>query len=145
WASLVAHGEAGYLETTRRIMKAADTIKAGVARIPELRIAGNPTFCIAVLSDVLDIYHVADHMASRGWRLNGLQRPPGFHICVTLPQTAPGLAERFVEDLRAAVAYAKNPPASPPRSGALYGGGRPRLAPTRGDGLPPTLPHPHLH
>ena len=36
WASLVAHGEEGYLETTRRIMRAADTIKAGVARIPEL-------------------------------------------------------------------------------------------------------------
>jgi len=129
WASLVAHGEEGYLETTRRIMKAADTIKAGVARIPELRIAGNPTFCIAVLSDVVDIYHVADHMASRGWRLNGLQRPPGFHICVTLPQTAPGLAERFVEDLRAAVVYAKNPPASPPKSGALYGGGSTGMEP----------------
>src|SRR5262249_60482065 len=100
-----------------------------------LRIAGNPTFCIAVLSDVLDIYHVADHMASRGWRLNGLQRPPGFHICVTLPQTAPGLAERFVEDLRAAVAYAKNPPASPPRSGALYGGGGTGMEPAMGKDL----------
>src|SRR5213079_1169638 len=44
WASLVVHGEEGYLETTRRIMRAADTIKAGVARIPELRTAGNHTF-----------------------------------------------------------------------------------------------------
>src|SRR5439155_1177702 len=81
------------------------------------------------LPGVVDIYHVADHMASRGWRLNGLQRPPGFHICVTLPQTAPGLAERFVEDLRAAVTYAKSPPASPPKSGALYGGGSTGMEP----------------
>ena len=88
WASLVAHGEEGYLDTTRRIMRAADTIKTGVARIPELRMAGNPTFCIAILSDVVDIYHVADHMASRGWRLNGLQRPPGFSVLPLLVETA---------------------------------------------------------
>jgi len=123
WAALVALGEDGYLKATRRIMNTADAIRKGVAEIPELRVIGNPTYCIAITSDVLDIYHVADFMTERGWRLNGLQRPPGFHICVTLPQTAPGLARRFVADIRAGVKYAKNPPATPPRSGAIYGGG----------------------
>jgi glutamate/tyrosine decarboxylase-like PLP-dependent enzyme len=123
WAAMVTLGQAGYLDATRRIMTAADTIRAGVASIPELKVAGKPTFCIAVLSDVVDMYHVMDDLTAKGWRLNGLQGPPGFHICVTLPQGAPGVAPRFVEDLRAAVDYAKHPSQSIPMSGAIYGGG----------------------
>jgi sphinganine-1-phosphate aldolase len=123
WAAMLAMGEEGYLHATRKIMETADAIRAGVSRIPELQVIGNPTFCIAITSDVVNVYHVNDFMASKGWRLNGLQRPPGFHLCVTLPQTAPGLAERFVADLQEGVAYAKTPPANPPRSGAVYGGG----------------------
>jgi sphinganine-1-phosphate aldolase len=124
WASMVSLGEQGYLDAARRIMRAAATIQAGIAHIPELRIIGKPTFCIAITSDAVDIFHVNDFMAARGWRLNGLQRPPAVHMCVTLPQTRPGVAERFVEDLRAGVAYAKSPPEAIPQSGAVYGGGR---------------------
>jgi glutamate/tyrosine decarboxylase-like PLP-dependent enzyme len=123
WAAMVALGEEGYLAAARRIMTAADTIKAGIARIPELSIVGRPTFCIAITSEAVDIFHVNDFLARRGWRLNGLQRPPGVHMCVTLPQTRPGVAERFVDDLGAAVAYAKSPPPTPPMSSAVYGGG----------------------
>lgn len=121
WAAMVAMGEEGYLEAARAIMKAAETIKRGIAAIPEIRIAGNPTFCIALMSDVVDIYHVNDFLTSRGWRLNGLQLPAGEHLCVTLPQTQPGVAEKFVEDLREAVEYAKNPPQPQALSGAVYG------------------------
>jgi glutamate/tyrosine decarboxylase-like PLP-dependent enzyme len=123
WAAMVALGEEGYLAVARRIMTAADTIRAGIASIPELRIIGRPTFCIAFTSDAVDVFHVNDFLARKGWRLNGLQRPPGVHMCVTRPQGAPGVAERFVADLRAAVAYAKEPPATPPMSSAIYGGG----------------------
>jgi sphinganine-1-phosphate aldolase len=129
WAAMAALGEDGYLKATRRIIKAADTIKAGVRKIPELRIIGNPTYCIAIASDVLDIFHVNDFMVERGWRLNGLQRPPGFHICVTLPQTLPGVAARFVRDIADAVEFAKQPHANPPKSGAVYGGGAAKIDP----------------
>ncbi len=135
WAAIIALGEDGYLKATRRIMKAADTIKAGVAKIPELKIIGKPTYCIAITSEAVDIYHVNDFMGSRGWRLNGLQKPPGFHICVTLPQTLPGVAARFVRDIAQAVEYAKQPHANPPASGALYGGGATALAPGMVDEL----------
>jgi glutamate/tyrosine decarboxylase-like PLP-dependent enzyme len=123
WAAMVALGEEGYLDAARQIMTAADTIRAGIEAIPELEIFGNPTFCIAMRSDVVDIFHVNDALAAKGWRLNGLQRPPGVHLCVTLPQGRPGVAERFVADLRDAVTYAKNPPQAAARSGAMYGGG----------------------
>lgn len=123
WAAMVALGEQGYLDAARRIMRAADTIRSGAAAVPELTIIGRPTFCIAFMSQAVDIYRVNDLLNDRGWRLNGLQHPPGFHMCVTLPQTTPGLAERFVDDLRAGVAYAKQPHSEPARSGAVYGGG----------------------
>jgi glutamate/tyrosine decarboxylase-like PLP-dependent enzyme len=136
WAAMVSLGEEGYLEMTRQIMQVADAIKAGAAAIPEIKIAGNPTFCIGFLSDVVDIYHVNDYLASKGWRMNGTQLPPGFHFCITRPQTVPGLAERFLSDLRDGVAYAKTPPPHPARSGAMYGGGR---AP-----LDPSILNPHI-
>jgi sphinganine-1-phosphate aldolase len=121
WASMVTTGQAGYLEAARAIMKAAETIKKGVMAIPELDIVGQPTFLIALTSRSLDIFHVNDFLASRGWRLNGCQNPPAIHFCITLPQTLAGVADRFVVDLREAVAYAKNPPAETAQSGALYG------------------------
>ena len=123
WAAMVALGEEGYLDAARHIMTAADTIRAGIEEIPELSIFGNPTFCIAMRSDVVDVFHVNDFLVSKGWRLNGLQRPPGLHLCVTLPQGRPGVAEHFVEDLREAVTYAKNPSQPNAKTGAIYGGG----------------------
>jgi sphinganine-1-phosphate aldolase len=123
WAAMVALGEEGYLDSARRIMKASDTIQAGIRRIPELQIFGKPTFCIGIRSEGLNIYHVNDYLGSKGWRLNGLQMPPGVHMCITLPQTRAGVAEKFVADLEDAVTYAKNPPDPNPRSGAVYGGG----------------------
>jgi sphinganine-1-phosphate aldolase len=122
WAAMVSLGEEGYLDIARKIMDVAGAIKKGAAAIPEIKIAGNPTFCIAFLSDAVNIYHVNDHLISRGWRMNGLQSPPGFHFCITRPQTAPGLAERFLADLHAGVEYAKTSPPHPPKSGAVYAG-----------------------
>jgi sphinganine-1-phosphate aldolase len=118
---MVTTGEEGYLAAARAIVRAAKVIQAGAAAIPELEILGTPTFLIALASRVVDIFHVNDFLASRGWRLNGCQNPAAIHFCVTLPQTVDGVAERFVHDLREAVAYAKNPPNATPHSSALYG------------------------
>jgi sphinganine-1-phosphate aldolase len=122
WAAMVTMGEEGYLKAARAIMDTADKIRAGVAKIPELQLMGkNSTFLVALMSDVVDIYHVNDYLASKGWRMNGCQNPPGFHFCITLTNTMPGVAERFVQDLQDGVAFAKNPPYPQPKSGALYG------------------------
>lgn len=126
WAAMVSLGEKGYLEVARNIFATAAAIKAGVESIPELEVIGEPTFLVGFRSPELDIYHVNDHLISRGWRLNALQLPPALHFCVTRPNTAPGVADAFIADLRAAVAYARHPAREAPRSGALYGlGGTP--------------------
>jgi sphinganine-1-phosphate aldolase len=121
WAAMLAMGESGYLEAVRGIMRAADRIRAGIAEIPEIKLIGKTTFVIGMTSDEMDIYHVNDYLTTKGWRMNGLQSPPGFHFCVTLPQSQPGVADRFVSDLKEAVDYAKHPPRPDPASGAVYG------------------------
>ena len=83
---------------------------------------GSPTFCFSFTSDEFDIYHVNDFMKMRGWRFNGQQYPSAIHMCVTGPQTQPGVVERFGADLAEAVAYARRPDQPVPKSGALYGG-----------------------
>jgi glutamate/tyrosine decarboxylase-like PLP-dependent enzyme len=126
WAALISLGERGYLEIADAIFKTAAAIRDGVRAIPELELFGTPTFVVAFRSPSLDIFHVNDFLVERGWRLNGLHLPPGLHFCVTRPNTAPGVAEAFLADLKDAVEYAKHPPATSPRSGALYGiGGTP--------------------
>lgn len=121
WAALVSLGERGYLELAEPILDTAAKLRAIVEAIPELCTLGSSPFMVAFGSDELDIWHVNDALRDRGWRLNGCQHPAGMHFCVTRPNTAPGVAEAFADDLRAAVDYAKDPPDSPPRSGALYG------------------------
>ncbi len=61
-------------------------------------------------------------MKGLGWRFNGQQYPSAIHMCVTGPQTRPGVVERFRDDLAAAVAYAKAPDEPIARSGSFYGG-----------------------
>ena len=121
---MLSMGEEGYLNAAKAIMTASDTIRVGIAKIPELRIMGKrPTFLISLTSDVVDPYFVNDYLASKGWRMNGCQNPPGFHFCLTLRQTLPGVAEKFVKDLGDAVNFAKDPPYETPKSGFLYGMG----------------------
>lgn len=123
WAAMVCMGEEGYLRAARAIMDTSDKIREGVARIPEMRIMGKSTFLIALTSDVVDPYFVNDYLAMQGWRMNGCQDPPGFHFCITLPQTQPEIAERFVRDLKDGVNFAKDPPYEISRTGFLYGMG----------------------
>ena len=121
WAAMVSIGEEGYLENTRRILEAAAKIKRGIATIPGLEVIGDPLFVIAFRSQELDIYRVLDAMTERGWSLNGLYKPPCVHLCTTLRHAQPGVAERFLEDLRESVAWVRENPAAAGGMAPLYG------------------------
>jgi hypothetical protein len=60
-------------------------------------------------------------MTGRGWSLNGLHRPPAVHLCVTLRHTEPGVAARFLADLRASVAEVASQPAGTQGTAPVYG------------------------
>ena len=121
WAAMVATGDDGYLEATRRILATGAAIRDGIAAIPRLRVLGDPLWVVAFGADTLDIYRVLERMAGRGWSLNGLHRPPAVHLCVTLRHTEPGVADRFLADLRAAVAEAGSQPTGPDGMAPVYG------------------------
>lgn len=121
WASIVAMGEEGYMEATRKIMETATTIKEGVREIPDLHVLGDPLWVIAFGSKSLDIYQIMDLMAERRYILNPLHKPPCIHICVTLRHTQPGVAERFIEDLKSSVALVKKNPDMKRGMAPVYG------------------------
>ncbi len=122
WASMVSLGREGYLELARAIFETSFAMQAEVAKHDALRMMGDPTFCFSFTSDEFDIYHVNDAMRPKGWRFNGQQYPNAIHMCVTGPQTQPGVVDDFGRDLAEAVAYAHSKAGEPAKSSAIYGG-----------------------
>jgi sphinganine-1-phosphate aldolase len=121
WASLVSTGEAGYLDATRRILETADRLKRGIRALPELFVLGDPLFVIAFGARSLNIYQVMERLSAKGWSLNGLHKPAAVHLCVTLRHTQPGVAERFLGDLREAVEHVRAHPEEQGGMAPVYG------------------------
>jgi sphinganine-1-phosphate aldolase len=123
WAAMLSMGEEGYLRSTKAILETADYIRKGIQSIPELEIMGNPLWIFAIKSktDTMNIYEVLDQLAARKWSLNGLHKPSCFHIALTLRHTQPGVADRFITDLRESVAYVKANPGNKEGLAPVYG------------------------
>ena len=121
WAALTSIGEQGYLEATKKILDTADYIKTEIEKIPELRIIGDPLFVIAFASDTLDIYKVLEAMGRKQWSLNGLHKPSCMHIALTLRHAEPGVKERFIADLKAALEHVKSHPEETGSMAPIYG------------------------
>ena len=126
WAAMVTLGRSGYRAIAADIFATAAAVRRAVEAVPELRVLGDPFFNVAFSTTEesgLDIFLVNDFLASRRWRMNGLQRPSALHFCITRPNTQPGVVDRFAADLVGAVAYAREKAGTPARSGAFYAGG----------------------
>ncbi len=121
WAALTSIGARGYLDATKRILETAVKVKEGIGQISELRVLGDPLFVIAFASDSIDIYKVLDFMSHKKWSLNGLHKPACVHLCVTLRHIQPGVAERFLADLREAVEHVKAHPEEKGTMAPVYG------------------------
>jgi glutamate/tyrosine decarboxylase-like PLP-dependent enzyme len=121
WAALTSIGAEGYLSATKKILETASAIKMGVNAIPELHVLGDPLFVIAFASESINVYKVLDYMSHKKWSLNGLHKPTCVHLCVTLRHTQPGVAERFLADLREAVEHVKAHPEEKGSMAPVYG------------------------
>jgi sphinganine-1-phosphate aldolase len=121
WAAMVATGEKGYLDGARRMLETARAIRTGIEAIPGMRVLGDPLWVIAFDSTEFDIYRVLDFMSKRGWNLNGLHRPAAVHLAITLRHTQPGVAERFLADLREGVQHVKAHPGEKGGMAPVYG------------------------
>ncbi len=108
WAVMNYLGEEGYLRIAKEVMKARDAMIAGINAIPGLKILSDPDISVmAIASDDLDIYLVADEMSVRGWQLDRQQFPPSLHM--TLHYGHVGAVNDFLRDLRASVQAERRP------------------------------------
>ena len=89
--------------------------------IPGLRVLGQPLFVLAFASEKLDVYRVMDEMSKKGWSLNGMHRRACVHLAVTLRHAQPGVAERFLSDLRASVEQVRATPGQKGGMAPVYG------------------------
>ncbi|MDZ4857914.1 MAG: aminotransferase class V-fold PLP-dependent enzyme [Candidatus Hydrogenedentes bacterium] len=121
WASMVSMGEEGYLRAVMSILSAVDTMKKGIQSIPELQLMGESVGVFAFGSNGVNAYELLDAMSARSWALTGLQHPAGIHVSPTLRHAQPGVAERFVSDLREAVAQVKANPNPDGGMAPIYG------------------------
>ncbi|XP_059483885.1 sphingosine-1-phosphate lyase isoform X2 [Neocloeon triangulifer] len=123
WATLLRFGMEGYIDATKKIIETARRIEKEVREMEGVFVFGKPaTSVVAIGSDTFHIYHLLDALGKKGWNLNPLQSPPGLHIGVTHMLTRPGVADRFLNDVKEIVAHLlKNPPASLEGKMALYG------------------------
>lgn len=121
WASMVSMGRDGYLGATRKILETAAEIRRGIEATDGLFVMGDPLWVIAFGAEGFDVYRVLDAMTKRGWNLNGLHMPPAVHLCVTLRHTEPGVAQRFLDDLRASVEDTRRSPKERGGMAPIYG------------------------
>jgi glutamate/tyrosine decarboxylase-like PLP-dependent enzyme len=122
WAALVSIGAHGYTEAARRILETGAKVRDGIAAIPGARVLGDPLWVIAFATEEgVDVFQVLENMSGRGWSLNGLQLPPAVHIAITLRHTLPGVADRFLADLRASVEEARANPGVSTGMAPVYG------------------------
>ena len=50
WAAMMKHGEAGYIETTKRIVGATREIGEGLAALDGLKLVGRPEVCVVAFA-----------------------------------------------------------------------------------------------
>ena len=121
WAALVSMGESGYLAATEKILAAVATMRKGIAQIPELHMLGHPLGPFAFGSEVAQHLPGARSDERQRLALTGLLNPAAIHVSPTLRHTQPGVAERFVEDLKASVAYVRDTPDIEGGMAPIYG------------------------
>ncbi len=123
WGVLQYFGKEGYRKLAEDTLSAINQMKAGVEKIPELEIMGNPQgplFAFKSISPDLNIFAVGDQMDAMGWQVNRNQFPSGLHAMVTAQHLK--VVDQYLQDLQKAVDIVKADPALAERGGAAtYG------------------------
>ena len=121
WAIMNYLGLEGYLKLADKTMQTTEKFLKGIALIPELTILGEPQASIFSLSsEDVNILVVADVMEAKGWHMDRQQFPTSLHFMITPAHE--NIVDQFIEDLRAAVQFAKNNPlAAKEGNAAMYG------------------------
>lgn len=133
YATMSYYGKKKYIEIAHSIIATRAAIQQSVEQLyqqkkltpDELSVYGNPKWSVIGFNSTRYNPHlIADELAKKGWNLNLLQNPKGFHLCITHVHTlAPTFVDHFVRDLSEAVAVVRAYPADKKVSGnvKVYG------------------------
>ncbi|XP_076332013.1 sphingosine-1-phosphate lyase [Tachypleus tridentatus] len=123
WASLLFFGKEGYTSKTKQIISTARFLTERLQEIPGIFVYGKPLMSVvAIGSKEFNIYRLSSALTKKGWNLNILQFPKGFHICVTMLHTQNGVAQQFVDDVwQCTEVIMQDPKAAATGTAALYG------------------------
>ena len=104
WAVMSYLGTDGYCELVTDLLDTVSRVRAGVDAIDGLEIVGDPIATVLALrSDSLDLFAVADAMDERGWHLNRNADPRGLHVMLSPVHRA--LVDDLLGDLADSVAH----------------------------------------
>ena len=104
WAAINYLGVDGYTEMMRGLMETVAKVRSGIEELPGLEVVGDPIGpVLALRSDRVDLFAVADVMDDRGWNLNRNTSPPGLHVMLS-PAHA-DVVDELLADLHFAVAH----------------------------------------
>jgi len=122
WVTMVYYGYKGYVELTRKIVKAARRLAEEAHKIPEIDVMYKPQCSVVAFScKKYNIYSINDALIENGWELNSLQNPAGIHFAIT--SRTCNSVDKFLADLRSAVEKVTANPQNYVKtsSAALYG------------------------
>jgi glutamate/tyrosine decarboxylase-like PLP-dependent enzyme len=110
WATMQRMGDEGYLALAKEMRDAVRRYVDGIAAIPGLRVLGTPEMTlIAFTSDDINVFHLPDLMAKRGWyiqpQLGFAGHRENVHLTIT-PAQVPHV-DAFLRDLAACVEEAR--------------------------------------
>ena len=98
WAILRHLGEEGYVALARQIRDAVRAFQAGIAKIPGLRVIGQPAMSVfSFTSDAADPFAIGDRMDERGWCLDRQGDPDALHMMVSPKHLT--VVDAFLADL----------------------------------------------
>lgn len=100
WATLMRTGLNGYQENYERIINIKDYFLSRLQEIKELYIFGEPKLSVvAVGSELFDINLLSSKLKDKKWNLNMIQKPKGFHICLTNCHTE-NVIDQLIKDIK---------------------------------------------
>jgi len=84
WAVMKHLGVEGYKEIVSELLATGSYFREGMAAIGGIEIVGEPIGpLLALRSDTVDLYAVADVLDERGWHLNRNTEPYGLHLMLS--------------------------------------------------------------
>ncbi|CAD8107555.1 unnamed protein product [Paramecium primaurelia] len=125
WFTMQSIGKKKYIEYSKKIMDATQSLAKQISEIPELKVCGNPQInCVTFMSKEqwLNVYAIHEILTHQGWTISSVQKPAAVHISLTL-QNVSNL-KQYVHDIKAAIEKIKANPQEYKKGGemgTLYG------------------------